>query len=78
MTSTTFDRITRPQRGLWTELQQALGRWISFPWGTAAPRVPTRAEEAREVREFALQYQRTDPGFAADLLAAADRHEIGA
>jgi len=35
-------------------------------------------EEANELREFASAYQRTDPGFAADLMAAADRHELNA
>jgi hypothetical protein len=33
-------------------------------------------EEANELREFASQYLRNDPGFAADLMAAADRHEL--
>lgn len=33
-------------------------------------------EEANELRNFATTYQRTDPGFAADLMAAADRHEL--
>ncbi len=32
-------------------------------------------KEAREVREQAWRYTKTDPGFAADLYAAADRHE---
>jgi hypothetical protein len=35
------------------------------------------ADEAAEVREFALSVRHRDPGFAADLLAAADRHELG-
>jgi len=35
-------------------------------------------EEANELRGFAAQYLRTDPGFAADLMAAADRHELSA
>lgn len=34
-------------------------------------------EEANQLREFASQYVRTDRGFAADLMAAADRHELG-
>lgn len=34
-----------------------------------------RIREAAGVREWALQWQRSDPGFAADLFAAADRHE---
>jgi hypothetical protein len=28
------------------------------------------------VRALAYRYRRTDPGFAADLYAAADRHEL--
>ena len=31
--------------------------------------------EAQKVRELAYSYSRTDPGFAADLYAAAARHE---
>lgn len=31
--------------------------------------------EAESLRELASQYEATDPGFAADLYAAADRHE---
>jgi hypothetical protein len=33
-------------------------------------------EEANELRDLASTYLRTDPGFAADLMAAADRHEL--
>ena len=33
-------------------------------------------EEANELRQVADSYRRTDPGFAADLMAAADRHEL--
>ena len=49
----------------------------------SALRRPTRhqrrlslVEEANELREVAAAYLRTDPGFAADLMAAADRHEL--
>lgn len=38
-------------------------------------RTPTRAEEAAAVREMAIGLQATDPSFAADLMAAANRHE---
>jgi hypothetical protein len=34
-----------------------------------------RAAEAAAVREYAQRYASHDPRFAADLLAAADRHE---
>lgn len=33
------------------------------------------SQQAQEVREMARTYQHTDPGFAADLYAAAARHE---
>jgi hypothetical protein len=38
-----------------------------------APR--SLAEELASVRALADSYRRTDPGFASDLYAAADRHE---
>ena len=37
----------------------------------------TRAQEANATREYAVQFFRSDPRFAADLCAAADRHERG-
>ena len=39
------------------------------------PAVPSRAEEAAAVRELASRVASTDPSFAADLYAAACRHE---
>ena len=36
----------------------------------------SRVEEANELRQFANQFLRNDPAFAADLYAAADRHEL--
>lgn len=47
-------------------------RWLVQP---VAKRSLTRAEEAAEVRELARSVAHTDPGFAADLYAAAARHE---
>jgi hypothetical protein len=46
--------------------------WLLTPSQT---RVLSRAEEAADVRAFAYRVQATDPGFAADLFAAAARHE---
>jgi hypothetical protein len=37
--------------------------------------VETAAIEAQNVRDMAYTYLKTDPGFAADLYAAAARHE---
>lgn len=39
------------------------------------PRARSRMEEAAAVRELARQMQDVDPSFAADLYAAACRHE---
>ena len=50
----------------------ALGRSL---WRAGAQRVPTATQEAAEVREMARRIQYSEPGFASDLLAAADRHE---
>ena len=45
-------------------------------FGTAAlPVVDSRAKEAEEVRELAWSVRHSDPGFSADLYAAAARHE---
>lgn len=43
----------------------------------AAPLSPAESAsiEAQKVRELAYSYSKTDPGFAADLYAAAARHE---
>jgi hypothetical protein len=56
------------------ELFSRFFRWLTTP---AAPRAKTRGEEAAYVRELAYRIQNTDPGFAADLFAAASRHEGG-
>jgi hypothetical protein len=39
-------------------------------------RAATRATEAAAVRAYAHRYASHDPRFAADLMAAADRHEL--
>jgi hypothetical protein len=72
MSSTTLNALTRPTVGspsLLSRLFRAIG---SRP---VAPR--SRAEEAAAVRELANRVRRSDPGFAGDLYAAADRHELG-
>lgn len=44
-----------------------------FARRAAEPRAP--AEEADALRRYAMTFRTSDPGFAADLLAAADRHD---
>jgi hypothetical protein len=74
--TTTFDvlhvRTPAMPRGAWlaAQLFTRAAAWLRKP---AAPL--SRAAEAAQVREFAYGLMKTDPGFAADLFAAADRHE---
>jgi hypothetical protein len=49
-----------------------LSRWMSQP---SDRKSGSRADDAAAVRAMAYSVQRTDPGFAADLYAAAARHE---
>jgi hypothetical protein len=53
----------------------ALWRWVAAVGRNAPTLARTAVQEAQEVRELAWSYRQTDPGFAADLAAAADRHE---
>ncbi len=53
-----------------TALRARLPQRRSAPAGAVSP-----AEEAARVRDLAGTYLKTDPGFAADLFAAADRYE---
>lgn len=58
-----------------------LGAWFLAAWHrltATPPKTPPardRAREAAEVRAWATQVRATDPSFADDLYAAADRHE---
>lgn len=72
MTTTTL-KIASPTVGLLSSLRQALMARFGAPGKTL-----TRSQEAAEVREMARRVQACDPGFAADLYAAADRHETTA
>ena len=42
---------------------------------TVSNRAQAASIEAQKVRQLAYSYSKTDPGFAADLYAAAARHE---
>jgi ABC-type sugar transport system substrate-binding protein len=53
----------------------ALWRAVAAMGRSAPPRAKTPTQEAQEARELAWIYRQSDPGFAADLAAAADRHE---
>jgi hypothetical protein len=49
--------------------------WRATTLRRAAGAVRDAHVEAAQLRRFADQYRASDPGFAADLCAAADRHE---
>lgn len=81
-------QITRPvepvvSHGKLLRAVAAAHAWLRALIGRAGREEPatigptTRAQEANATREFAVQLFRTDPRFAADLCAAADRHERG-
>lgn len=60
------------------EVFVAAGRLLArlFSAAPSAGRLQrTRADEAADVRDMARRWEKTDPGFAADLYAAASRHE---
>lgn len=59
-----------PGGALWSRWRQA---WRSRAEPPSRQR--SAAEEAAKLRAFADSYRRSDPGFASDLFAAADRHE---
>jgi hypothetical protein len=80
MTTTTMDlqvpqqrtapRLAAPFAAAFAALLNALK-----PAERVAAEENQAAREAADVRAMARQYLKTDPGFAADLFAAADRHE---
>ena len=57
-------------------VQDMFAGW--FATRTATPARPlTRFEEAEQLRAMANDLMSSDPAFAEDLYAAADRHELG-
>ena len=66
-----FQRGGTSPLGTW--LRSGLKRLVPAMFSRAAPR--DLAREAAEVRAYAVSFLESDPGFASDLFAAADRHE---
>jgi hypothetical protein len=66
-------RGARWAAGAFVAAAQALQSWTAA-W-RSAPAMSTRAREAAALREHASSIARHDPRLAADLYAAADRHE---
>ena len=59
------------------ELAVAARRWVATLLSSLRRQSAERTafEAAEELRARAEEFIKTDPGFAADLFAAADRHE---
>jgi hypothetical protein len=66
--------ITPPQVPV-TNWLQALRAAVSRRRQAAASSADPGLRDAAAVRELAFSYRESDPGFAADLYAAADRYE---
>ncbi|MDP2679465.1 MAG: hypothetical protein Q8O85_12190 [Rhodoferax sp.] len=85
MASTTLNAISLPQNAQPTVGASLQALWVAgknltvalwqVAFGANTVQTSTRFEEAEELRTYAASFQRTDPNFASDLFAAADRHE---
>jgi hypothetical protein len=78
ITVTGVPTVKAPRGSLWAAgaaaaAWTALSRWFSVHRQSTAADAP--AIEAARVRDMARRFAAVDPGFAADLMAAADRHE---
>jgi hypothetical protein len=75
----TTPAVMAPRAAAWAaKLFSALLNLLQSPAAAPAARkaFSDRQREATAVREYAQRFAAHDPRFAADLFAAADRHEI--
>jgi len=78
ITVTGIAKVSEPRGALWAaRAAAALGRLLARRPRERSP-AESAAREAAMVRAMACHHMSTDPGFAADLMAAADRHEAAA
>lgn len=80
ITVNTPAKVAEPRGAAWAA--NAFARLLKWMDANAARREAQRAEasrvsEAARVRLYAQEVMAQDPRFAADLFAAADRHERG-
>ncbi len=78
ITVTGLPTVKTPRGAVWAAHAAAAGwvalvRWLDGR--NPQSRALTAAIEAAQVRAMARRLAATDPGFAADMMAAADRHE---
>ena len=62
-------------RAIARHIVQPAGHGLARLLGTASAAAQSRADEAADVRALAWRVRHSDPGFSADLYAAAARHE---
>jgi hypothetical protein len=75
ITVTGVAKVNEPRGAVWAA-RAASALWrvlVRKPRELSAAEVT--AQEVARVRALARHHMATDPGFAADLMAAADRHE---
>jgi len=78
MTTVTVNPVSKtqaPRGAVWaarvaSALLRAVAQWMAPRAAAAAP-----IADVAQVRALARMHLNSDPGFAADLFAAADRHE---
>ena len=85
MTSTTLHANSLPQnaqpsvgaswQALWVAGKSLVTALWQVSFANRQTPAATRREEAEELRTFAASIQKSDPSFALELFAAADRHE---
>lgn len=81
ITVTGVANVPTPRGAIWAArgaaaAWNALSRWLATRRpASGRPALHDVARDAEMVRELARRHAAADPGFAADLLAAADRHE---
>lgn len=72
--------VPTPRGAVWAARGAAaawitLSRWFASRQASVSSAEIEAARDATRVRALARHHAATDPGFAADLMAAADRHE---
>jgi hypothetical protein len=68
--------VRRPRGSEWAaQIALKIGGAAQRLWSLRKPKPMTRGQEAEAVRTLARSLVASDPGFAADLYAAAARHD---
>jgi cob(I)alamin adenosyltransferase len=67
--------VAMPRGAIWAaDAVVSVYRWATALRARWAERQAGRFSDAEALRQYAMQFINSDPGLAADLFAAADRH----